>query len=124
MNPEAVLEAVSRMPISTWSYREENPATRHMGPMAQDFRSEFGLGDSDRYYYSVDGHGVALAAIQALSALVQEQRRRIETLEHGQQQLRDECLSGTPPPRIREAAITSSRLRRSSSAGKTGPVRS
>jgi hypothetical protein len=91
VDPQAVLEAVSRMPVSTWSYREEPAETRHMGPMAQDFKSAFGLGDSDRYYYSVDGHGVALAAIQGLNALVREQQARIEALEREQRELRENC---------------------------------
>jgi acetyl-CoA acetyltransferase len=98
VNPGAVLEAVSRMPISTWSYREEATATRHMGPMAQDFRSAFGLGDSERYYYSVDAHGVALAAIQALNTLVQEQKTRLEVLERQQAELQENCQSRSPGP--------------------------
>jgi hypothetical protein len=29
-------------------HRQEPPAVRHLGPMAQDFRAAFGLGDDDR----------------------------------------------------------------------------
>jgi hypothetical protein len=49
--------------------------------MAQDFKAAFGLGDGERYYHSVDAHGVALAAIQALERMGAEQHRRIEALE-------------------------------------------
>ena len=52
-----------------------------MGPMAQDFRASFGLGDDDKTYHAIDAHGVALAAIQALEKRVAEQGRRIERLE-------------------------------------------
>jgi hypothetical protein len=62
-----------------------------MGPMAQDFKSAFGLGDSDRYYHSIDAHGVALAAIQALNNLVLEQRDRIRALEREHVELRQVC---------------------------------
>ena len=46
----AVLDKVSKLPISTWSYTAEPVDVRHMGPMAQDFRASFGLGDDDKTY--------------------------------------------------------------------------
>lgn len=64
------------MPIRSWSYREEPDSVRHVGPTAQDFRSAFGLGDSDKAIASVDGDGVALAAAKALerrTALLQDE---------------------------------------------------
>ena len=86
----SVLESVSRMPISSWAYDSDPSGVRHMGPMAQDFRAAFGLGDSERSYYSVDAHGVALASIQALYAIVQEENRRIGKLERDNAELRQE----------------------------------
>ena len=56
--------------------------------MAQDFRASFGLGDDDRTYHSVDAHGVALAAIQALEKRVVEQGKRIQRLERENRRLR------------------------------------
>ncbi len=50
-----------------------------MGPMDQDFKAAFGLGDTDRGYYTVDANGVAFAAIQALKAVSDEQQLRQET---------------------------------------------
>jgi hypothetical protein len=76
-----VLARLRELPISTWSYLTEPPGVRHLGPMAQDFHARFGLGDDDRTYQAVDGHGVALAALQALDRLVEEQARRIAVLE-------------------------------------------
>jgi hypothetical protein len=81
VDAQAVLGKVSRLPISTWSYRSEPDGIRHLGPMAQDFKAGFGLGDDDRTYYAVDAQGVALAAIQALDHMVAEQQRRIDKLE-------------------------------------------
>src|SRR5262249_40465054 len=63
----AILNQVNRLPIESWTYRDEPSEVRHLGPMAQDFRATFGLGDDDRTYYSVDAQGVALAAIQGLN---------------------------------------------------------
>jgi hypothetical protein len=76
-----LLERIARLPISSWTYREEPDGVRHLGPMAQDFRATFGLGDNDRAYYAVDAQGVALAAIKELNRLVNEQQKRIEKLE-------------------------------------------
>jgi hypothetical protein len=52
-----------------------------MGPMAQEFHQEFGLGDTDKSYSPVDANGVAFAAIQALYERVRAQDERIEALE-------------------------------------------
>jgi hypothetical protein len=62
----AVLEAVASLPITTWNYKTQDDAVRHMGPMAQDFHAAFGLGVSDRLIDTIDPDGVALAAIQGL----------------------------------------------------------
>lgn len=82
------------MPVSTWSYKTDDPSVRHLGPMAQDFYSAFGLGDTDRGYYSVDAHGVTLAAIKALAAQVQAQDARIEALERENRELRERLACG------------------------------
>jgi len=63
----SVLAKVLAMPVTTWRYRDSNEG-RHMGPIAEDFAAAFGLGDGDRYIGTVDGIGVALAAIQGLGA--------------------------------------------------------
>jgi hypothetical protein len=81
VDPQAVLEGLARVPVATWSYKSDDPSVRHMGPMAQDFYGEFGLGNTDRAYSPIDAHGVAFAAIQALYERVQEQEARIEQLE-------------------------------------------
>ena len=86
-DPAAILDKVSRLPISTWSYRSEPADVRHLGPMAQDFRASFGLGNDDRTYFAVDAQGVALAAIQALDRQVADQKSQIERLERDNQDL-------------------------------------
>jgi hypothetical protein len=79
------------MPISTWSYKSDDRDVRHMGPMAQDFRAAFGLGDTDRAYHPIDAHGVTLAAIQALYDRVRKQDARLERLEQENERLRAVC---------------------------------
>ena len=93
VDDQAVLERVAKMPVSTWSYKSDDPSVRHLGPMAQDFYAAFGLGDTDRAYNSIDAHGVALAAIKALYERSRELDARIEQLEHENQELRkrDSC---------------------------------
>jgi hypothetical protein len=79
---DRLLERVVALPISEWSYKTE-PSVRHIGPMAQDFRSAFATGSDDKCIPSVDENGVALAAIQALY-------RRVERLDRESQALRNE----------------------------------
>lgn len=81
VDPRVVLDAVSRLPLATWSYKSDPQHTRHLGPMAQDFKAELGLGATDRAYDPIDAHGAALASIQALRAMLDEQNARILRLE-------------------------------------------
>jgi hypothetical protein len=90
VDEQAVLETLATVPVSSWSYKSDDPAVRHVGPMAQDFYAAFGLGDTDRAYNSIDAHGVALAAIKALYERVQAQDARIERLEQENRALRGE----------------------------------
>jgi hypothetical protein len=91
VDPQAVLETLMRVPVSTWSYRSDDPGVRHMGPMAQDFHAAFGLGRTDTRYDPIDAHGVAFAAIQALAARVEAQDARLERLEKENEALRASC---------------------------------
>jgi hypothetical protein len=83
-----VLEKVARLPMTTWSYGNDATHARHLGPMAQDFKRELGLGGTDRAYDPIDAHGVALTSIKALYSIVQEQNARIERLEAENRSLR------------------------------------
>jgi hypothetical protein len=68
-----VVARLAQVPIETWSYTSQPENIRHMGPIAQDFHTAFGLGEDERYIGSIDADGVALAAIQGLYQLSQEQ---------------------------------------------------
>lgn len=80
-SPGDVLKRLADVPIQTWRYKGQDESIRHMGPMAQDFYEAFGLGIDDKHIVTVDADGVALAAIQGLYELVQEQAERITELE-------------------------------------------
>jgi len=74
-----ILERVAALPILRWQYKMSDEGD-HLGPMAEDFKSAFDLGDTDKAISMVDADGVALAAIQGLYELVKEQQREIERL--------------------------------------------
>ena len=81
VDPRALLEQLSSLPVYVWSLPSQQPSVRHIGPVAQDFYAAFGYGEDERHINSEDAHGVALAAIQALRQLSREQGERIEALE-------------------------------------------
>jgi hypothetical protein len=74
----AVLARVVSLPIATWNYKSQDASIRHLGPMAQDFKAAFGLGESDTGIATVDADGVALAAIQGLNQKVETRSRELE----------------------------------------------
>lgn len=81
VDPNQILDKLSRLPIGTWAYRTESSTERHIGPMAQDFAAAFNVGSSDRTILQIDGDGVAFAAIQALNArltALEEQNRQLQ----------------------------------------------
>jgi len=80
VNSSEVLERVASLPISSWNYKQD-AATRHIGPMAQDFYAAFNVGTDDKHITTVDESGVALAAIQGLNDKLKEKDAQIESLE-------------------------------------------
>ncbi len=74
----AMLEKVVALPITEWTYKSD-VATRHVGPVAQDFHAAFGVGSSDKSISTVDADGVALAAIQGLNQKLEGELERKET---------------------------------------------
>jgi len=80
ISPRKVLNRLDRIPITRWSYKSQPLSVRHMGPMAQDFRKAFGLGEDNKHIDTIDADGVALAAIQGLYRQNQELRRQNDEL--------------------------------------------
>ena len=68
---------MAALPLARWSYKED-PGTRHLGPVAQDFYAAFNVGPDDKHIATVDADGVALAAIQGLNQKLEEGTRTLE----------------------------------------------
>ena len=79
VNASEILARVTALPITQWNYKAEPDSVRHLGPMAQDFRSAFGLGLNDTSIATVDESGVALAAIQGLNEKVESGKQKAES---------------------------------------------
>jgi hypothetical protein len=88
-----VLARLAGIPVSTWNYRNKDLYARHMGPMAQDFKAAFNVGESDRYINMIDSGGVAMASIQGLYSILQEKEKEIKDLKTENQELREEVRS-------------------------------
>jgi hypothetical protein len=91
-----VLSRMRRIPVNTWNYIDEGRQSRHMGPFAEDFWREFGLGSEPLAIGHLDIDGVNFAGIKALDTRTLElqsttadQARRIETLEADNRALRE-----------------------------------
>ena len=82
-----ILDKVAALPVSAWNYKR-NAASRHIGPMAQDFKAAFDLGSDDTSICTVDADGVALVAIQGLNQKVEEQKAALQAKDAELQALR------------------------------------
>ncbi len=76
-----LLDRLAKVPITTWRYRTQDASIRHIGPVAQDFHAAFGVGEDDKHITTIDGHGVALGAIQGLHKLLKEKDTQIAAQE-------------------------------------------
>jgi hypothetical protein len=77
LDGKEVLNRLSEIPVMSWRYKSEDESAQHFGPVAEDFRAAFQLGDG-KTISSIDADGVAMAAIQGLHELVQEQGSSLE----------------------------------------------
>lgn len=57
--PSKVLDKINDLPIFTWNYKGDK--VKHIGPMAQDMKKHFGVGDG-KTIHLVDVMGILLAA--------------------------------------------------------------
>jgi hypothetical protein len=85
VDPRAILDKLVAMPVRQWRYTNEDTCIKHLGPVAQDFQTAFGLGDDDKTIGTVDADGVALAAIKGLNQKVEDRFQdaddRVQKLE-------------------------------------------
>lgn len=78
---DQVLTRLAELPIHQWSYKTQGEV-RHLGPMAEDFHTAFGLGDTPSAISVVDVAGVALAAAQELATRANRFEAENERLEN------------------------------------------
>jgi hypothetical protein len=84
-----LLQKLAELPITTWSYKADDPGVRHLGPMSQDFYTLFGLGANATTISPLDASSVALAGVQELTTTLESQQDRINELEQTNSQLND-----------------------------------
>jgi hypothetical protein len=103
IDPRELLRQVAALPVTEWYYKHD-PNRRYIGPMAQDFRSAFGLGFDDKHISTLDTDGVALSALKGLIEELRErkqrsaeQARRLTELEAELHTLTEKVGSGLPP---------------------------
>jgi Collagen triple helix repeat (20 copies)/Chaperone of endosialidase len=78
---EEVVRQLAAIPVTTWNYKTQVSSIRHIGPMAQDFRVAFRVGEDNRHITTIDSEGVALAAIQGLYKMIEVKDAQIATLQ-------------------------------------------
>jgi trimeric autotransporter adhesin len=81
---EDVLSKLSRIRIQSWRYLGTSAV--HVGPVAEDFRAAFGLGEGTTKIATVDAEGISLVAVQALE-------RRTARLQEENDELRAELAA-------------------------------
>jgi hypothetical protein len=83
-----VLSRMRRIPVNTWNYIDEGRQSRHMGPFAEDFWREFGLGTEPLAIGHLDMDGVNFAGIKALDTRTLQMQSEIAELRTENQALR------------------------------------
>lgn len=86
-----ILDKVVDLPITEWSYRKSEDI-RHIGPMAEDFASAFGLGGDEHGIAPLDVNGISLASIQALYEKLQVYEQQLHQQQQEIEQLRQNQL--------------------------------
>lgn len=76
-----VLNKLRKIPVTSWNYVSEGQKVRHLGPMAEDFFAQFGLGTGNTSIGVQDLAGVSIAAVKELDEQLQEKNAEIEKLQ-------------------------------------------
>jgi hypothetical protein len=76
---KALMQQLKQLPVTQWKYNGSEAL--HIGPMAQDFYTLFGVGADDKTISTVDAAGVVLAALQALVLEHQELKAALNHLQ-------------------------------------------
>jgi hypothetical protein len=74
LNYRVMLERLRKVEVYHWQYKEDN--TDHIGPMAEDFKEAFGVGDGKTIAY-IDAIGVLFATVKGLAAEIANLREQL-----------------------------------------------
>ena len=83
-----VLSKLRKIDVTSWNYISEGRQVRHLGPMAEDFYAQFGLGTGNTSIGVQDLAGVSIAAVKELDAELQEKNAEIERLQNELKQMK------------------------------------
>jgi uncharacterized small protein (DUF1192 family) len=83
-----VLSKLRKISVTSWNYIDEGTKVRHIGPMAEDFYAQFGLGVGNTSIGVQDLAGVSIAAVKELDAQLQEKNAEIERLQSELKQMK------------------------------------
>ena len=78
---KVLLEKLATLRVRNYKMKDQNDGTRHIGPVAQDFHSAFGVGETETGINLADADGVLLAAVQALYEDNKALRTELEVLK-------------------------------------------
>lgn len=88
INGTDVLSRLRKIQISSWNYIDEGTTVRHIGPMAEDFFAQFGLGTGNTSIGVQDLAGVSIAAVKELDLQLQQKNAEIERLQNELKQMK------------------------------------
>jgi hypothetical protein len=80
VDDQTILTEIDELPITKWVYKTDTGAW-HIGPVAEDFYSIFGLGDDNKSISTIDPAGVALVGVKALDEKITAQQQEIDVLQ-------------------------------------------
>lgn len=93
LDPMDYLEKLSDIEVYQWNYIAQDSSIRHIGPMAQDFYSVFGIGVDSTRISTVDFDGINMLLIKALylkSTELEQQHQLLRDLQREVDKLRKE----------------------------------
>jgi hypothetical protein len=88
-----ILGLINELTVTRWNYKADDQAIKHIGPVAQDFYSLFGLGNDDKSISSIDPSGIALVAIKELSKENRARKEQIESYKSENDNLKSQLQS-------------------------------
>lgn len=85
ISPSNYIKALDSIEVYSWNYISQNDSINHIGPMAQDFYSAFGLGNDPTTINSGDFDGINLLLLKGLNeklGIIENQNTKINNLEN------------------------------------------